>query len=281
MKKIILTILMCISAAAFARITYNIPYVSIIPDFDGQISAGEWDDALAVSVSYEDFVTNGIGSSIFGTTPTNADISGTYYFKWDESYLYMAFDVTDNVLIYQRYHPGSYNGQDTAQIAFNPYDNPAAVYEQDAWMLDITAETLDSYGADIYRHTGAIDVDPNMISSTVETDGYVIEIAIEWSALKPGLDGKAGDAHGLGILLADYDTSSPTNLLCDFGDGANVINQPAQWNKMVLVGADGCGSWGILPGDFNLDCYVDLQDIAILASQWLQCTDPENTNCNI
>lgn len=278
MKKILFTImLLCISVAALARITYNIPYASVVPDFDGQISAGEWDDALAVSVSYEDFVLNGNGVLVHGDAPVPPeDISATYYFKWDESFLYMAFEVTDDVLLFRRDSPGPYNGQDAVQIAFNPYDDPEAVYQQDAWIFDIVAETGDNFGPDVYRHTGAIDVDPNMISSEIHSDGYVIELALEWNNIRRGLNGRTGDIHGLGLMILDFDSSEVENLIRDFP-----TNTPTQWNKMVLVDADGCGSWGILPGDINADCYIDLKDFAILASQWLQCTDPENPDCNI
>jgi hypothetical protein len=35
-----------------------------------------------------------------------------------------------------------------------------------------------------------------------------------------------------------------------------------------------------LPGDLNGDCQVDLDDYAILASQWHFCNDPTNPNCH-
>ena len=34
-----------------------------------------------------------------------------------------------------------------------------------------------------------------------------------------------------------------------------------------------------LPGDLNTDCYVNLLDIAILALEWMQCTDPADPLC--
>ncbi|OHB54224.1 MAG: hypothetical protein A2Y12_04325 [Planctomycetes bacterium GWF2_42_9] len=43
-----------------------------------------------------------------------------------------------------------------------------------------------------------------------------------------------------------------------------------------------CGDSGTLylPLDLNRDCYVDLGDVAVFASQWLWCTDPANSNCD-
>jgi hypothetical protein len=43
--------------------------------------------------------------------------------------------------------------------------------------------------------------------------------------------------------------------------------------------SDLCGSMGYLPGDLNYDCRVDLKDMAILASEWLRCTQPEDAMC--
>ncbi len=40
--------------------------------------------------------------------------------------------------------------------------------------------------------------------------------------------------------------------------------------------SDGLG----LIGDLNADCYVDLLDFAMLASDWLKCNDPADTNCS-
>jgi hypothetical protein len=279
MNRLITITIMCFAVIALANINYEIPFTSSVPDYDGVIGAGEWDDALAVSVSYEDFVINGSGATVHGTTPEPNDISGTYYFKWDQDYLYMAFDVTDDVLMWRKDSPGPYNAQDAVQLCFNPYNNASAVFQEDAWIFDIVAETADSYGADIYRHTGAINVDPNMIESTLGSEGYTIEIGLKWSDIKPALSGKVGDVHGLGLIILDFDGSTVDSLITDFGDGANVIGEPTQWNTMSLVGADGCGSQGLYSADINRDCYVDLLDYSFFATQWLGCTDPENPEC--
>jgi len=284
MNKLLYTItVLCISISAFAKINYNIPYVSVVPQYDGVLNAGEWDDALAVNVSYADFVTNGIGTSITATTPSAGDISGVYYFKWDETNLYMAFSVTDDLLQWRKTYPGPYNGQDAVQLCFNPYNNASAVFETGAWIFDIVAETSDTQGADIYRHTGTLNVDPNNIASTISptNDGYVIEMVIAWDEIKPNLTATQGDIHGLGLMILDFDGSVVDSLLCDFGSGVNVIAQPAQWNTMTLVGEGGCGSQGRYAGDVNADCYVNLLDFAVLAQSWFDCTDPVNADCQL
>lgn len=44
-----------------------------------------------------------------------------------------------------------------------------------------------------------------------------------------------------------------------------------------------CGSPGTQYNeyDFNADCYVDIQDFAFIAEDWLHCTDPEDSGCDV
>lgn len=47
-----------------------------------------------------------------------------------------------------------------------------------------------------------------------------------------------------------------------------------------LVYPQSCGNMGsILVSDINQDCYVNLQDLALVTAQWLQCNDPDNIEC--
>jgi hypothetical protein len=53
--------------------------------------------------------------------------------------------------------------------------------------------------------------------------------------------------------------------------------------ETMIVGADAgsnCGTAGYLTADLNRDCYVNFQDFAIFAGQWLQCTNPVDTGCS-
>jgi len=40
-----------------------------------------------------------------------------------------------------------------------------------------------------------------------------------------------------------------------------------------------CGDWGYFRGDVNHDCYVDLRDLAIMALDWLLCSQPGDPLC--
>jgi 3-phytase len=56
---------------------------------------------------------------------------------------------------------------------------------------------------------------------------------------------------------------------------ARLINPPmlmsSEWNPR----SPQCGVWGFFGGDLNRDCHVDMGDLAMLASNWLSCTDPD------
>jgi len=79
-----------------------------------------------------------------------------------------------------------------------------------------------------------------------------------------------GDETGIDEVLftiARYSASSSVYVdVDDFVGGAIVEN---------------CGDDGTvyLPGDFNQDCQVNMDDLAILASNWLGCNDPMNVDC--
>jgi hypothetical protein len=49
-------------------------------------------------------------------------------------------------------------------------------------------------------------------------------------------------------------------------------------NGSVL--ADGCELHGVFaPGDINKDCLVNFEDFAILATDWLKCSNPDLPEC--
>lgn len=45
-------------------------------------------------------------------------------------------------------------------------------------------------------------------------------------------------------------------------------------NVPVYIQEDECGVWGYLPGDYDLNCYVNLEDFSILAGLWLATDAP-------
>lgn len=50
---------------------------------------------------------------------------------------------------------------------------------------------------------------------------------------------------------------------------------PAEWVEPE------CGAWGYSPADFNQDCVVDIQDFAIMASEWLTSFDTSGAGIDV
>lgn len=65
----------------------------------------------------------------------------------------------------------------------------------------------------------------------------------------------------------------------------DVSSSDANYNALnpdaftVTVLDDECGAWGYAAADFTVDCIVDLEDLAIFAQSWLECSDPDLPEC--
>ena len=49
--------------------------------------------------------------------------------------------------------------------------------------------------------------------------------------------------------------------------------------KAVNIDDNECGYWGYSAGDYNQDCSVDINDLAFISSNWLNCTTPGEIGC--
>jgi hypothetical protein len=45
--------------------------------------------------------------------------------------------------------------------------------------------------------------------------------------------------------------------------------------------AESCAAGVYIDGDLNKDCYVNLEDFAMLMQDWLKCSDPQNAECTV
>ena len=90
-------------------------------------------------------------------------------------------------------------------------------------------------------------------------------------------------------LVAEIPESSSTVVMQDLGGGDFRLNDTLLDHdvKIYLLRADGepnyCGDFGTVYFDADLvpDCYVKFDDFALLASEWLYCTDPTDSNCDL
>jgi len=71
-----------------------------------------------------------------------------------------------------------------------------------------------------------------------------------------------------------YFTATDTTERVSFisADGGASINQFRAYALHEVDPVLGCGNWGYFENDLNWDCTIDLQDYAIVASQWLAST---------
>ncbi len=271
MNRLILILTIISIAAVCTAVQYPIPYLSVPANIDGSIGQAEWQDALYIPMYYPDVAT------VVNNAPVdNADLSTDIYVKWDNDYLYIAARVYDQNLQWLQYAPGPFNNQDAFQVCFNPNKNPASVLFDNAPIYDIVPQDAGGNGAQFYKHDGSNMSLPNaLMSAQILADGYSVEIAMPWSEL--GVSPLAGQMHGIGFIVVDYDggTSADT-LMYDFTGAITAIGN---WNTAILVGENGCGQNGIYPADLNHDCVVDLKDFAIIAQNWLICTNPEFVDC--
>ena len=57
---------------------------------------------------------------------------------------------------------------------------------------------------------------------------------------------------------------------------SNVEIDYIRWDDANAWVPPSCGTEGYLKGDFNKDCVVDIDDIAIFTSSWLLSTNPND-----
>ena len=62
-------------------------------------------------------------------------------------------------------------------------------------------------------------------------------------------------------------------------DDTGTVEDTAVITTTTPTCADSITAGLIHKTDLNKDCYVNLQDLAILLENWTQCNDPENANC--
>lgn len=199
---------------------------------DGSLS--EWTGAEFQTVGPQDTVLGAIRMDV-------ENVSGRFAAMWDGSYLYLACDVTDTVLVSNIEPDDVHSLYRTDSIEF--YLQPDRFIPSAAGIFKIAAVPFDTKGRpQACRHE---DVNPGPISmvapevklaSSRTERGYVIEIAIPWKYL--GIEPEQGIKMGLNFTIHN-------TYLRDAGPGEYVRTAMLSWVRVPVVWARP-STWGVL-----------------------------------
>jgi hypothetical protein len=109
-----------------------------------------------------------------------------------------------------------------------------------------------------------ITVEPNELQFTSQ----------DWSAPKIVIVSSVND------LQSDGKAVHLTSLLHTIASADARYQALAPFTVAVWVEDNDCGSWGIPPGDSDRNCMIDIQDILAMAEKWLECTLPNDLDCD-
>ena len=260
------------------------------PSIDGTLSPGEWLGAKIITMIAEDLATPpNVGSwsdsdASDGTgPPTAADFTGKFYFKWDNTYLYFGYKTIDDVFV----------GGDAADsyplTPGYPNDHVLLAIDPNNQIADVTQSMLFEMGEDKDGNTFIVirtdqgvtlNLDNSVFDSSVNTGilntTVQFEGAVKWTDL--GVSGPGAEI-GLGILIGDNDDNDGVRDTLSTSAGNMTI--PSQWHDITLTAEYACGDNGYHELDVDRSCAVDLGDVALVAIDWMKCTEPTDGGCVI
>jgi len=152
---------------------------------------------------------------------------------------------------------------------------------ENAVMLKTTIAGLspgESYGIWIYYGTNNLEdswkiraglTDSSLITFRAEADGVLVADTSDVDMYRSLVGVGVADGNGeLAVYIDNYESETQRT----WYDGVG-------YESMSFCGQEG---QTYSQGDINRDCYVNTQDLALLADQWLDCTDPVNQgNCDL
>jgi hypothetical protein len=167
---------------------------------------------------------------------------------------------------------GRFNATLYSQDYVNFNEGDAATVSQQMYLADVNQIVFDVKLETFY----GTKWDPNLCAAVLLIDDDVV-----WESNSVGSDvrGEYRDqVYTVGDKYRDDNLHSfslgirvkVTEKLKDF--------YKTQWDLVECTYY--CGGGGLLPGDFNRDCYVDISDLKLVADAWLDEVDP-HYGCNL
>jgi len=151
---------------------------------DGTITPGEWDNAYQVTLN------TAAQDALAGANWTGPDdFSGTYYYKWDETGLYVRGDVTDATpRLNDKTGNEAWNGDGIEEFLALDWSDPAhtSYLEGTDFHVFIGLGDTPMWGVDQSTGTndhGAIPAEDLAIKTTDTPKGYQFELYMPWKLL--------------------------------------------------------------------------------------------------
>ena len=226
MKYLTIILFCCCSISLNAQLLI-VPKAKEPVQVDGQISGGEWEDAITNSM---------ISNLVNGTVDGVEDLSASVSFKWDEDNLYFLFQITDD--------SRSLDSTDGDPFVLNTFDD-------DSIEIYFDINNTKTGGLDrsskryqyrfIPQNDGEIESFPALLPTqgfqlaTLGDEAYVLEISMPWETLN--LDNpEEGQVIGFDVALNDDDDGDGRDgQLLWYATGADDWSDPATWGSILLT----------------------------------------------
>jgi len=190
---------------------------------DGKLT--EWENAkkYVIKIDSPEYIVAGDGSEYNG----QKDIHGLFYVMYDDEYLYVAAEITDDE-IYVDY-TGAYLFQsDGIQIfvSFEDFGSGRTSYSLCDFQFGF-APGLDGMLPEFHIWNNSFQFTDLQYESTITKDGYIIEVAIPTYELDVFLDRGMSLGFDVGITDTDYPNTPQQNYLMysKYGDGWSNVSR--------------------------------------------------------
>lgn len=225
--KILLILFICISSLSLHAQLFVVPKATEPVQIDGQVSAGEWQDAITNSK---------IANLVDGEVNGIEDLSASLSVKWDEANLYFLFQITDDMR--------SLDSSDGDRTKLNTFDDDSIELYLD--MNNTKTGGLDPSNKRYqYRfiplNGGEIESFPINLSdeglqlATQGDQAYILEIAIPWETLRFE-NPEAGHVIGFDVALNDDDDGDGRDgQLLWYATGRDDWSDPSKWGNLILT----------------------------------------------
>ncbi|NLE52848.1 MAG: hypothetical protein GX613_15730 [Chloroflexi bacterium] len=178
------------------------PALATAPTIDGDLS--EYADLDVYEIPFSNLWE--------GETTGEADLTGSFSAAYDDTFLYVAVEVVDDVVV-SNIAPNDIKGHwrsDSVEITVDPMgpgasEHTLTTFKTGIFPFDTEGNVQAERDAD--ANQGVISITaPDMQVASSETDsGYALEVAIPWNAV-PG-EVAPGDTIGFNVLIYDCDNA--------------------------------------------------------------------------